>query len=375
MVCSACGQHGHNRATCKKAKSADSGAGSATPTDASSSSSAKSGSQPSKKKSAASSAKAPKGARSKLVPLAVCDAPEDCVLAFFDTETAGLSVVNSHVLEVAMIAVRSRDLSRARDVLIKSGLSDEGALTGAGVSTFTSYIRPWSTFDPTFNKQAHAVHGISKEKLATEGKPPKDVYTRLVKFIKDACVDTADVTARPTVVLVGHNCFRFDIPFLCYRLAEQGLGLPHVVSHAIDMLKVAERYDPEHAQGHTRLDGGSIDAESFTKYGRRNLSDLYKDGVHSDGFVKHLKVKDHTALGDTAALVVFFGSPHVLSHALQSAVPMTDDPQVCRTRASRWRACNHVSVCVCVCVCVCARVCVCVCVRVRVCVCVCVCVC
>lgn len=75
----------------------------------------------------------------------------------------------SHVLEVAMNVVRSRDLSRARDVLLESGLSDEGALTGESVSTFTSYIRPWSTFDPTFIKHTHAVHGISKEKLATEG--------------------------------------------------------------------------------------------------------------------------------------------------------------------------------------------------------------
>lgn len=86
---------------------------------------------------------------------------------------------------------------------------------------FHALLRPSRPLDP----EVIAIHGITDELLALEGRPAGDVIPEFVRF---AGTDT----------LVGHNV-GFDLGFLNAHLER--LGLPKLMNPTIDTLEVARR--------------------------------------------------------------------------------------------------------------------------------------
>lgn len=69
-----------------------------------------------------------------------------------------------------------------------------------------------------WDKKAQAVHGLSKEYLAENGKPFDEAYVEIVNFIFKWFGNTP-------VVTLGHNSISFDLEFLRSDTKELGLEL------------------------------------------------------------------------------------------------------------------------------------------------------
>lgn len=87
---------------------------------------------------------------------------------------------------------------------------------------FQALVTPTRPVDPA----STAVHGITEELLALEGRPAAEVFPELVAFIGDA-------------VIAGHNV-KFDMGFINAHL--QRLNLPIISNPTIDTLEIAKRY-------------------------------------------------------------------------------------------------------------------------------------
>ena len=122
-------------------------------------------------------------------------------LVVLDTETTGLEPELGHeIIELAAQKVVGRDV----------------------VGEFAALVTPTRPVPP----DAAAVHGITPELLAAEGKPASEVFPAFLAFLGDAGI-------------VAHNA-AFDIAFLNRHLAL--LGLPALTNSVLDTLELAKRY-------------------------------------------------------------------------------------------------------------------------------------
>ncbi|MBI3956360.1 MAG: 3'-5' exonuclease [Candidatus Kerfeldbacteria bacterium] len=86
---------------------------------------------------------------------------------------------------------------------------------------FQALLRPSRSMDP----EVVAIHGITDEMLAVEGKPASEILPLFVTFCG-------------TNTLVGHN-IAFDLGFINAHLAR--LGLPALTNPTMDTIEIAKR--------------------------------------------------------------------------------------------------------------------------------------
>lgn len=109
----------------------------------------------------------------------------------FDFETTGLDPAKDKIVEVAALMVKD----------------------GEQVGTYQSLLN----HDIDIPEAASAVHGITRELCAAEGKDPKSVLTELINILNQF---PASVT---------HNGHRFDLPFLRSAMFQtSGLSLGEI---------------------------------------------------------------------------------------------------------------------------------------------------
>jgi len=95
--------------------------------------------------------------------------------------------------------------------------------SGPGVlGQFDALVLPERSLDPS----AIAVHGITEEMLAAEGRPAPEVIPEFLEFIGDS-------------VLIGHNVM-FDIGFVNSHLTK--IGMPLLSNAKLDTLELAKKY-------------------------------------------------------------------------------------------------------------------------------------
>lgn len=117
----------------------------------------------------------------------------------FDVETTGMKPEDGHaVVELAAQRVRGREVT----------------------DTFDTIVNPGRKVDA----DAVAIHGISNEVIAREGRPLIEVMPAFTLFAEGAA-------------LVAHN-IRFDLGFLNAHLKQ--LGLPSLVNPTIDTIELAK---------------------------------------------------------------------------------------------------------------------------------------
>lgn len=126
----------------------------------------------------------------------------------FDVETTGMKPEEGHaIVELAAQRVRSPRASVG------------GAGGGKVTDTFQTIVNPGRHVDP----EAAAVHGITDEVVAAEGRPLIEVMPAFMLFCEGA-------------TLVAHNV-KFDLSFINSHL--QQLGLPPMPNPTIDTLELA----------------------------------------------------------------------------------------------------------------------------------------
>ncbi|MDP3985951.1 MAG: 3'-5' exonuclease [Candidatus Veblenbacteria bacterium] len=118
----------------------------------------------------------------------------------FDVETTGIRPEEGHaVVELAAQRVRERQV----------------------VDTFSSIVNPGRSIEP----EAVAVHGITNELVAREGKSFVEVLPAFVLFSAGA-------------TLVAHN-IKFDLSFVNHHLKQ--LGLPALANPMLDTIELAKQ--------------------------------------------------------------------------------------------------------------------------------------
>lgn len=118
----------------------------------------------------------------------------------FDVETTGMKPEDGHaIVELAAQRVRG----------------------GMVVDTFSTIVNPGRHVDP----EAVAVHGITNEMIAKEGKPLIEVIPAFMLFCEGA-------------TLVAHN-IKFDLGFLNSHLRQ--FGLPPLANATLDTLELARQ--------------------------------------------------------------------------------------------------------------------------------------
>ena len=120
--------------------------------------------------------------------------PDNYVLV--DTETLGFSFQNDRIVQVGVAVVENGRLSNRY---------------WAGEPILTMTVR----HDPkefVGKEKAVEVHGITAERSAKEGLAPREVFS----LIHDVWTDARSKGFK----IVGHNCYRFDIPFLRKRYSN-----------------------------------------------------------------------------------------------------------------------------------------------------------
>lgn len=118
----------------------------------------------------------------------------------FDVETTGMKPEDGHaVVELAGQRIQGRSV----------------------VSSFDYIVNPGRKVDP----EAAAVHGITNEVIAREGKSVIEVMPAFVLFCEGA-------------TLVAHN-IRFDLGFVNHHLKQ--LGLPPMPNPGLDTIELAKQ--------------------------------------------------------------------------------------------------------------------------------------
>lgn len=126
----------------------------------------------------------------------------------FDVETTGMKPEDGHaIVELAAQRVRSP----------RSGEAGGREVVG----TFDTIVNPERSVDP----EAAAVHGITNEIIAKEGKALIEVIPAFVLFCEGA-------------TLVAHN-IKFDLGFLNSHLKQ--FGLPPLANPTLDTLELARQ--------------------------------------------------------------------------------------------------------------------------------------
>lgn len=124
----------------------------------------------------------------------------DIEYVIFDVETTGMKPEDGHaVVELAAQRVRGREV----------------------VATFDTIVNPGRQVDP----EAAAVHGITDEVIAAEGKPLIEVIPSFPLFCEGA-------------TLVAHN-IRFDLSFVNHHLRQ--FGLPPLNNPTLDTIELARQ--------------------------------------------------------------------------------------------------------------------------------------
>ncbi len=122
-------------------------------------------------------------------------------IVVLDVETTGMKPEDGHsVIEVAGQRLRGEEVIGVFDALI--------------------------TIDRSLDPEVVAVHGITNELLAAEGRVRAEVMNEFRDFCKDA-------------VLVGHN-IAFDMGFL--NAEYKRLGQPPLENRTIDTIEIAKKY-------------------------------------------------------------------------------------------------------------------------------------
>lgn len=126
----------------------------------------------------------------------------DIIFTAFDIETTGLNPHTNAILEIGAVQFKERELINTFHTLINPGEGVENA--------------------------AAAINNITSEML--QGQPSiAEALPRFVSFVADT-------------VLVGHNVYNFDIPFVRTHLAR--LSLPPLYNHIADTYTLARKVFP-----------------------------------------------------------------------------------------------------------------------------------
>ena len=122
-------------------------------------------------------------------------------LVVIDVETTGMNPNEGHsVIEVAAQELTGRLMGKTYQALVK--------------------------LDRPLDPEVSAIHGITDELLALEGRDRSQVFKELMEFIADS-------------VLVGHN-IGFDLAFL--NAEQTRLEQPVYSNETLDTLELAKRY-------------------------------------------------------------------------------------------------------------------------------------
>lgn len=103
----------------------------------------------------------------------------------FDLETTGFNPRHDRILEIGCMKVEGDEVE------------------------YKQWILNWNI---DISDEVIAIHGISREICEREGMDPKEAVKQFVEY-------TGILSSEPPI-LVGHNCYGFDIPFLFGNMCE-----------------------------------------------------------------------------------------------------------------------------------------------------------
>ncbi len=133
-------------------------------------------------------------------------AAQDNTIVVYDTETTGLDLGESQVIQIAAIK-----------------MEPNGNIT----DKMDTYVIP----TVPITKGALATHHITMEKILAEGIDAKEALQRFSRFADGA-------------VLVGHNSIRFDLPLIQRQLRDLGLPELNIRGH-YDTMMIAKQFIPQ----------------------------------------------------------------------------------------------------------------------------------
>jgi len=123
-----------------------------------------------------------------------------CDYLVIDLETLALSAHDGHVVQVGMCAVR--DCKPVHDLWGED---------------YTQLVLKWPKEAFVGHEEAIKVHGIDFARSQKEGVDPKEVFGIVADIIGWA--------KGQGMMIVGHNLFRFDLPYLKIEMAHYNLDL------------------------------------------------------------------------------------------------------------------------------------------------------